>query len=145
MEDDALLIGILSFKAIVYVLWCYIGVRFFIEKPSKPVPTALGLGFFRLCLSIFFGLMISHLSRVISQATVHWPGGGALTYFIVYLPIRWIEWMAVAVVMLRMSHTSAIRKSAQLWILEGMAISCLTDIPVLRIYGLAFSVGRIFC
>ena len=117
-------------KYAAYSLWCWIGLSLAGRRGWK---AALGLGFARLLLGIFFGVSIfvvgamAHLDRPLHP----W-----FAYFAVYAPVRWIEWSIMSLLMNRENASFAsflLGRSwrERLWRLGGIAVSHLADIPLI--------------
>jgi hypothetical protein len=73
-----------------------------------------------------------------------------LTYALVYLPVRWIEWSIMAALIVPGSFPLAhwiLGTSPQdrNWRLGGIVISCLADIPLIVSLGGVIPSGRFLC
>jgi hypothetical protein len=87
-------------------------------------------------------LLISHIGNGLPQ--------NILTYVLVYVPVRWIEWSIMAALIVpgsfpfvrRISGTSPRDRN---WRLGGIAISCLADIPLIVSLGGVIPTGRFLC
>lgn len=73
----------------------------------------------------------------------------AVIYLVVYVPVRWVEWTILALLIVR-----GVRKTSWLfdwtdissrWRLGGIAISCLADIPLIISLGGVIPTGRFLC
>ena len=64
-----------------------------------------------------------------------------LTYFSIYVPVRVVEWVIFHVLV---SRTVQWPKSPA-WVLGGVGVSCLADIPLGIMEGGVVPVGRPFC
>jgi hypothetical protein len=124
-------------KAIAYVGWCFLGVRLLDPGRRAPWHRALGLGLARLGLGIVLGLFIFLAALSMNNATRNAP----LTYVSIYVPVRIVEWMILHVFVARQTLGA---KSA-LWVLGGVAVSCLADLPLGAMEGGIVPVGRPFC
>jgi hypothetical protein len=75
--------------------------------------------------------------------------GQAIAYLAVYVPVRWIEWGLIALIVTPDArHFGAFWLGAnrrdRLWRLCGIAASCCADVPVLVAVG-GLPVGRFMC
>ena len=73
-----------------------------------------------------------------------------IAYLSVYVPVRWIEWTIMAILILPgpISPWHWIvgnGRMDRLWRLGGIAISCLADIPLIVSLGGVIPVGRFLC
>ena len=64
-----------------------------------------------------------------------------LTYFVVYVPVRVLEW---SIMLLIFRRKGAILEYT-VWVAGGVVISCLADIPLGIVEGGVVPVGRPFC
>ena len=124
-------------KCVAYVGWCWVGLR--LLDPDRPAPfvraTSLGIG--RLAFGVVIGLTIFVAALSMNNATRNAP----LTYFSIYVPVRVVEWT--------IWHVFVSRKFAGVksvgWVLGGVVVSCLADIPLGIMEGGVVPVGRPFC
>jgi preprotein translocase subunit Sss1 len=129
----------LTAKFIAYSAWCYFGFRFF-RTPGRDdtIKSALRLGIVRFCLGIFFGFVILMLVQLLFAGTENSFDSRALAYVLVFIPARFAEWL----IMTCLIQKTEPHPSALWWILGGVFLSCLTDIPGgLRVVPL----GKIWC
>jgi hypothetical protein len=87
-------------------------------------------------------LLMSPLGYGFSQNVV--------TYVLVYVPVRWIEWTIMAMIIVPGSHAFSrwivgTDRNDRLWRLGGIAISCAADIPLIMDLGGVIPVGRFLC
>jgi hypothetical protein len=76
-----------------------------------------------------------------------------LTYFAIYIPVRWIEWAIVAFALTapprpRDNFLLGSGRSSRLWRLGGIVVSHLADIPLILMAGGVtgiLPVGRFLC
>lgn len=135
-------------KYAAYVGWCYFGLRKF-RPPSEDLGSVAFLfGFYRLLIGVLFGGALGIVLFVAASGLTR-GGGNVLAYFSIYLPIRWIEWTIMSVIIVRESYHPnrwpiGLSKGDSLWRLGGIGVSFLADIPVL-IATNGFSVGRFLC
>lgn len=130
--DEAGILVYFLIKALAYVGWCGQGARLH-GHGDRLTLRAFVYGFVRLVLGLIVGLfliypLVNALDRVIPNHVI--------LYFALYVPIRWFEWSLLAVIMdldhrtprhFLVGDTSASR----LWRLGGIAISCVSDLPIL--------------
>ena len=137
-------------KLIAYCLWCYVGLRLFRPSARLLPLRALGWGMFRLFMGFFFGILIYFLS---SALITHIGAGlpeNTITYFAVYVPIRWIEWSIMGVLLFQGAASASpwiFGRSPRdrYWRLGGIVISCLADIPLIYSLGGVIPTGRFMC
>lgn len=141
-------------KLIAYIFWCRLGVNklsFLIKYQGS---AAIFLGVLRLIMGIVLGTYaITYLASFIYRLTSFnkW-----IIYFLCYVPVRIIEWGIIFIIIHIINLT--VKKSLDnipnqqlyklqdvfYWILGGIVISCLADLPILLTFGSA-PFGRIFC
>jgi hypothetical protein len=140
----------LLIKLAAYSLWCYFGLRLFRPQQTQFVWDALIFGLVRLALGIGFGFVIFVLAELWS----HFLGAGlpqnVLTYLGAYVPVRWIEWTIMALLLNReLRHKSGwfvgIESRDRLWRVGGIVISCVADIPFIQAFGGPIPTGRFLC
>ena len=138
-----------AIKLLAYTLWCYLGLRNFRPPMNDLYGRSLLYGFLRLLMGFFFGVAIWFSSLLISHIGGGFPQN-ILTYGLVYVPVRWIEWSIMAALIVpgsfpfvrRISGTSPRDRN---WRLGGIAISCLADIPLIVSLGGVIPTGRFLC
>jgi hypothetical protein len=128
-------------KFLAYSAWCYVGLRIG-QPPAARVASSIRLGAVRWLIGLVFGIGVFFAVGSIN------PEAAARTYFLVYSPVRAVEWGIMAVVIAsRASQTSRSISIRWLvvWCVGGMVISFLTDL--LSPEGLQgrFCVGRCLC
>jgi hypothetical protein len=135
-------------KFLAYSAWMFWGLRA-LRNESTPSPLgSLALGFLRLCLGLLFGVLIYLLSATLLSHLGYGLAPNILTYLAVYVPVRWIEWSIMAVILLPGSFAQffvGVRKPDRLWRLGGIVISCLADIPLIIGLGGVIPTGRFLC
>ena len=141
-------------KFAAYTWWCHTGLERARQKPEMPEQDffrkALGLGLFRSILGLGFGVAIFFLTVPFLAVNSHMVESEFLAYALVYVPVRWIEWSIIAMILYRESRSvlgfifgsSAIDRK---WRAVGILISCAADIPVIAaLHGTLF-LGRVMC
>ena len=139
-----------AIKLPAYALWCYWGLRNFPSTMNDLYSRSLRYGLLRLPMGFFFGvaiwlisaLLISHIGAGLPQ--------NILTYVLVYVPVRWIEWSIMAALIVPGSFPFVRRISGTAprdrnWRSGGIAISCLADIPLIVSLGAVIPTGRFLC
>jgi len=144
--------GLLYFglKFVAYSFWCYVALCKLRRDDQPRFMLALGFGFLRLFMGLFFGILIWLLSSSLMSVLGYGLPQNVLTYILVYVPVRWIEWTIMAVILLpgwysfsRWSIGTGVND--RLWRLGGIAISCLADIPMIMDLGGVIPTGRFLC
>jgi len=132
-------------KAVAYIAWCGQGARLH-GHTDRIVLRAFLYGFLRLAMGAFLGLfLIFWLVNVLSTALPN----HVLLYLAVYVPVRWLEWSLMAVIM-DLEHRTLRNflvgntSNSRLWRLGGIAISCVADIPMIISIG-GLPLGRFMC
>jgi hypothetical protein len=137
-------------KFAAYTAWCYLGLHKFRQPPKPPITVAAAYGFLRLFLGFFFGVLIWLLSSLLMSQLGYGLSQNIVTYLLVYIPVRWVEWTIMAMVIVPGSHAFSswavgTGRNDRLWRLGGIAISCLADIPLIMDLGGVIPVGRFLC
>jgi len=139
-----------SGKFFAYSVWCYFGLRAFRPQDSPTLGRAIIYGAIRLSLGLFFGILIYLLSSALITSLAPGLPENVIAYLAVYVPVRWIEWSIMAILILpgpiSPSHWIVGNgRTDRLWRLGGIAISCLADIPLIVSLGGVIPVGRFLC
>lgn len=137
-------------KLIAYTLWCYIALSRLSDDGKPAFPRALGFGFLRLLMGLFFGVLIWFLGTALMSFVGYGLPQNVLTYLVIYVPVRWVEWTIMAVILLPgsfslSSWTVGTSLHDRLWRVGGIAISCLADIPLIMDLGGVIPTGRFLC
>ena len=122
-------------KYLAYTVWCYAGLRLLTPERPRPMRTAALLGGARLALGIVLGLFIFFAALSMNNATRNAP----LTYVSIYVPVRVVEWTIFHFLV------GGFGILFVGWVLGGIVVSCLADIPIGIIEGGVVPVGRPFC
>ena len=137
-------------KFLIYVLWCYLGLRLFRAQGENWGNNAFLYGLYRLLLGFGFGFVVFIAAAALESNGVNSEHNStALEYVLVYLPIRWIEWTIMAIVIIPISTglfrwLSGLNKTDRLWRLGGIAISFIGDASLLFLVK-HVEIGRILC
>jgi len=137
-------------KLIAYCAWCYFGLRLFRPEDLRRSGRAVIYGTIRLSLGFFFGVLIYFLSSAVITSLPPGVPENVITYLAVYVPVRWVEWSIMAMLVLPGPLSLAERvagtgRNDRLWRLGGIAISCVADIPLIASLGGVIPVGRFLC
>ena len=124
-------------KFAAYGGWCYVGLRWFDSGRERKIRSCLFYGFLRLLMGVFFGMGIFLGALTMNNAVRN----SILTYFVVYAPVRVVEWSLMLLILRR---RGALPQYAA-WVAGGVVISCLADIPLGIMEGGIVPVGRPFC
>ena len=145
--EGALYFGV---KFAAYSFWCYIALSRLARDGKSAFPRALAFGLLRLFMGLFFGVLIWLLSSSLISVLGYGLPQNVLTYLLVYVPVRWIEWSIMAIILLPNSFSFSrfilgTSLNDRLWRLGGIAISCLADIPLIMDLGGVIPTGRFLC
>lgn len=139
-------------KFFAYWSWCAYGVAQSAPDSSRSVRALRGvsLGLLRWLIGLAFGIGVFLASGFASQLL---PNGLVqlafdniwLTYLVVYIPIRYVEWGIIAAALASGAFPLRSRK-AHIWIVSGIGISILVDLihPEMIEQG-RFCVSRCLC
>ncbi|MBI4600712.1 MAG: hypothetical protein HY721_02015 [Planctomycetes bacterium] len=146
MEGPAPLLLYLIVKYAAYAGWCSLGVRLVRRDVGAWAAAGMGWGLARLFMGFLFGIVILELVDVVYRAQPR-PSSFGL-YLSVYVPVRILEWGIMVSLLARFPSRAPLGRSQALrvvpWILGGVIISCLADVPVF-IALMGFPVGRFWC
>jgi hypothetical protein len=129
-------------KLAAYSLWCFLGLAKLRGDREPSAARALMLGFARLLLGLFFGVVIWFASSVLLSKLGYGLPQNVLTYLLVYVPTRWLEWSIMAVILAPGSVSQFFLgtvKSDRLWRLGGIVIP-----PIISLGGV-IPTGRFLC
>ena len=126
------------------------GLRNFRPPMSDLYTRSLLFGFLRLAMGLFFGLAIWIVGAFVLSRIGSGLPQNILAYLLIYVPVRWIEWSIMAVLIVPDSFSfvqwiSGTSPRDRNWRLEGIAISCLADIPLIISFRGIIPTGRILC
>ena len=122
-------------KLVSYIAWCWLGLRLWRASPTWS--NAAGLGLLRLGIGIVFGVAIFFATPV-QREDLLWK------YLAIYAPVRLLEWLILAMIILRASFNMRLR-SALFWCGGGIAVSFLADFASPEGVAGHFCVGRCLC
>jgi len=136
-------------KLLAYCIWCYVGLRLF-QPAARLLPAkALGFGVLRLFMGFFFGITIYFLCSVSLSILGLGQQQNIVTYLLVYVPVRWIEWSIMSAILRRQTGNLpwlfGENPRDRYWRLGGIVISCLADIPLIYSLGGVIPTGRFMC
>jgi hypothetical protein len=137
-------------KLLAYGCWSYLGLRNFRPPMNNLYGRSLVYGFLRLLMGLFFGVCIWMISTVVLSHIGYGLPQNILTYALVYLPVRWIEWSIMAALIVPGSFPfvhwiAGTSRQDRNWRLGGIVISCLADIPLIVSLGGVIPTGRFLC
>jgi hypothetical protein len=136
MEFQGFLAYLLT-KFAAYSGWSYVGLRWFDSSRDRKAQGSLFYGFLRLLMGVFFGMGIFLAALTMNNAVKN----SILTYFVVYVPVRIVEWSLMLMILRRQGAVPQYLA----WVAGGVVISCLADIPLGIMEGGVVPVGRPFC
>jgi len=101
-------------------------------------------------MGFFFGISIYFLGSLCLTVLGSGLPQNVITYLLVYIPIRWIEWsiMAAPIAVNPSGGTSWFlgwNARDRCWRFGGIGISCLADIPLIISLGGIIPTGRFMC
>jgi hypothetical protein len=127
----------IAVKYAAYFGWCFAGAGLLAPARPRRLRLAALLGAGRLLLGIGAGLFIMLAALSMNNATRNAP----LTYLSIYVPVRVVEWTLFhLLISTRFQGARSIG-----WVVGGVAVSCLADIPIGIMEGGVVPVGRPFC
>lgn len=145
MDDSVGVLVYVVVKVGAYIGWCTQGARLHGHR-DRLLWKGVVFGILRALMGAILGLYgILWLVGVLAHVTKNEP----LLYVGAYVPVRWVEWSLMAVLMDQDHRTGAnfwIGRNAttRLWRLGGIVISCLADLPMMIGTG-GIPVGRFWC
>lgn len=126
-------------KFIGYSGWCLVGLKLWNHSQGfKLFLNSLKFGFIRMLIGILFGFMIFIAYRTDNTNL-------AFKYFIIYFPIRVIEWGILYSMISKSLPTARRHKQIWLWILGGILVSFAIDFLSPEGVKGHFCVGRCLC
>jgi len=131
-------------KLIAYTVWCAVGIQLLWaseREENGELMAATGYGLLRLLMGVFFGIVIWLLGTMVAGSLWKTSQRDIITYLLVYVPVRWVEWTILAWVIARNSP----ERIGYGWRFGGIAISCLADVPIIAAAGWMLPLGRFFC
>ena len=125
-------------------------VSFVCDITSVSLSRALGFGLLRLLLGFMFGLFIYLVGSIVYSALIDAPATSLLTYLAVYVPVRWLEWSILGLLISPSARKfgvfwTGLNSRDRLWRLGGVLISCVADVPMIIALGGILPVGRFLC
>jgi hypothetical protein len=121
-----------SAKYAAYAAWCGLGLRWL--DPSRPARRRLALlfGAMRLGLGFLLGFLLWNFPRIPGFDPETMLGGALPFYFVLFPPMRWLEWSLVALLLDPSSRSRGAflvgaSARARLWRLGGVGLSFLAD------------------
>ncbi len=143
-------IAYIALKYLAYSAWCFVGALLLAVRAQASVSRALRVGLLRLLLGVVFGLIIYLLGSIVYSALIDAPVKDVLTYLAVYVPVRWVEWSIIAMVIAPSNlgfgvFWTGLNSRDRLWRLGGVLISCVADVPMIIELGGILPVGRFLC
>lgn len=146
MDSDLSFPIYVAVKFVAYFAWSYFGLR--LLRGQGALNGALGFGFVRLCLGIAFGVGIFFAGGMLHLEVPRHP---VLMYLSIYAPVRYVEWSILCALILRRGNAGRTFSGlpAQLWVLGGIIVSHLADLPLILLSGEGANgflpVGRFLC
>ena len=123
-------------KLIAYIAWCWVGLRLGRAESAGFVRATI-LGVLRLAIGVIFGIAIFFAGPVQPEHLI-WK------YVGIYAPVRFVEWLILALIIRRESHNqNALNRT--LWCLGGIVVSFVADFASPEGVTGHFCVGRCLC
>jgi hypothetical protein len=123
-------------KLAFYSAWCWVGLRLW--RPNEASwSKAGGFGILRLAIGVLFGVTI-FFAVPVQRNDVLWK------YLAIYTPVRLVEWLILAWIILRNSGTRKLSPTL-LWCLGGIVVSFVADFASPEGVAGHFCVGRCLC
>jgi hypothetical protein len=110
-------------KMFAYTFWSYIGIINFAPKVKHTIVLSFLYGIIRLSMGFFLGVLIFIYALKLNNAI----DNSFLTYLVIYVPARILEWSLMFIII---SRNFSNLKYILLWIVGGIIISCIADIPL---------------
>ena len=132
-------------KALAYMSWCGQGAKLHGHRDRLWLKGFV-YGFVRLAMGAVFGLIV--IFWLVNALSTTIPNH-ILLYLAVYVPVRWLEWSLMAVLMDQDDRSwhnflNGTTARSRLWRVGGIVISCLADIPMIISCG-GLPLGRFMC
>jgi hypothetical protein len=145
MEQLVLYPAYFLLKCLAYAVWCYYGLR--VLRNQSSLSAGLGYGFVRVGLGMVFGVGVFLLAGLWHVGAPPHPW---LLYALIYVPVRYVEWSILAALLgAKDGKTHRTGDGAtQRWIVQGIVVSHLADIPMILLYsasGSLLPIGRLLC
>lgn len=128
-------------KLVAYSAWCLVGLRA-LRAAAAGLGSALALGAIRWLIGLGFGIVIFFAAGSMNA------GDAARTYFLIYTPVRAVEWYLMARIVshnVRRSWSSDAAVPLPLWCVGGMLVSFLSDLLSPDGVQGRFCIGRCLC
>jgi hypothetical protein len=109
-------------KMLAYTAWSYWGICLFAPKTKHRFSLASIYGIIRLLMGVLLGIYLFQYTLAMNNAI----DNSLLTYVSIYIPARICEWSCMVFII---SRTPMQFKHVVLWVIGGILISCLADIP----------------
>ena len=143
-------IAYITLKYLAYVAWCFLGFRVLTSFSRGTLSRAFGIGLIRLLIGLIFGVVIYLIGSMVYFALIDLPATGPLTYLAVYVPVRWLEWSIIAMLIAPPARKFSwfwvgLNTRDRLWRCGGILISCAADVPMIIALGGILPVGRFLC
>ena len=143
-------IAYIALKYLAYSAWCFVGLSLLSAFSRGSLSRAFGFGLLRLSLGLMFGLFIYLVGSILYSALIDAPATGLLTYLAIYVPVRWVEWSILGVLLAPSGRNLGVfwmgsNTRDRLWRLGGVLISCVADVPMIIVLGGILPVGRFLC
>jgi hypothetical protein len=122
-------------KLIVYIAWCWVGLRLW--RVHAGFAKAAGFGLIRLAIGVMFGIAIFFVVPAQPQDLL-WK------YIVIYVPVRMVEWFILALIITRTSKRQAALHTI-MWCLGGIVVSFVADFASPEGVAGHFCVGRCLC
>jgi len=149
--------GYFVMKLVAYIVWMWVGLSLLRPGAGSRLESAVAFGTLRLLMGFVFGLLIwvvgtfVYVGAMLAQGPGESPlPAGPVTYLLVYVPVRWVEWGIFELVLDPRARSAfgfvyGSSPEARSWRAGGAVISCLADVPVIASLGWMLPLGRFMC
>lgn len=139
MNDQLVYVIYIIAKLLGYSFWSFIGLKLWGQTQGyKTILASFKFGFIRMLIGILFGFMIFIFYKT-DNANL------AFKYFIIYFPIRIIEWGILYKLISKSLQTPQKSNQIWLWIIGGILVSFAIDFLSPEGVKGHFCVGRCLC
>jgi hypothetical protein len=135
MVPTALLLSFIPIKLLAYIWWSYKGFFFLKLHFNYPKLRAIVYGLIRLLMGLMLGMALVYMALLIVDPR-NLVLSGIITYLLVYLPVRWLEWGLLEFIMSPKARSFdgfifGVNKNSRRWRLGGLLLCAVMDVPII--------------